>query len=203
MKTATARAHTGAREPATRDWLKAATEWRVLSLLFQLPTRRTRRELKSLLPMTPREFAGLAREWAAVSLKAAEAEYHRVLGPGGIPAIESSYDPNALAGRGPLLADVRGFYEAFAYRPEKPPAELPDHIAVELDFLSYLAFKVAFARHEGREGEAQIAMQAYDRFQQEHLRTWLTPFHERLSEARGPFYGCISAILIRSARQDP
>ena len=171
-----------------KRWLETAARWRLLSLLFQLPTRESRRELKRLAGSVPNGLGALGRDWTRVPLRDAASEFHRVLGPGGIPAVESSYDPNALAGRGPLLADIAGFHEAFAYRPEKPPAEVPDHIAVELDFLSYVAFKVAFALHEGRGGEAGIAWQAYDRFLEQHLATWMAPFRERLALTASPFF---------------
>jgi len=171
-----------------KRWLATASRWRLLSLLFQLPTREARRELKRLAGSVPRDLASLAKAWTAVPMKDAAAEFHRVLGPGGIPAVESSYDPNALAGRGPLLADIAGFHEAFAYRPEKPPAEVPDHIAVELDFLSYLAFKTAFALHAGSWEESQITAKAYEHFLAEHLCTWVPTFHERLERAACPFY---------------
>jgi TorA maturation chaperone TorD len=171
-----------------KRWLATASRWRLLSLLFQLPTRETRRELKRLGQTAPAPLAALAREWTDLPLPAAAAEFHRVLGPGGIPAVESSYDPNALAGRGPLLADIAGFHEAFAYRPEKPPAEVPDHVAVELDFLSYLAFKVAFALHDGQRREAEIAAQAHEKFQRDHLHGWVAAFRERLERTGSPFF---------------
>jgi TorA maturation chaperone TorD len=179
------------RQPGDRDaqpWLEAASRWRLLSLFFQLPTRATRRELRLLARSVPRELAALAGEWAGVPLKLAAAEFHRVLGAGGIPAVESSYDPNALAGRGPLLADIAGFHEAFAYRPGKPPAEVPDHIASQLDFLSYLSFKAAFALHEGQEENARIAIEAHHRFIEQHVATWLVAFRQKLDRSGSPFF---------------
>lgn len=171
-----------------RRWLADASRWRLLSLLFQLPTPETRREMRRLAGAVPPELAALAGEWAGIPLPLAAEEFHRVLGAGGIPAVESSYDPNALAGRGPLLADIAGFHEAFAYRPEKPPAEVPDHIAVQLDFLSYLAFKAAFALHAGQEENARIASEAHDRFLEQHLATWLAAFRAKLEHSGSVFF---------------
>jgi TorA maturation chaperone TorD len=171
-----------------QKWLEAASRWRLLSLFFQLPTPETRRELRHLSSSTPQDLAALAGEWASVSQKLAAAEFHRVLGAGGIPAVESSYDPNALAGRGPLLADIAGFHEAFAYRPDRPPAEVPDHIAVQLDFLSYLAFKAAFALHEGQEENAGIAAGAYRNFMEQHVATWVSAFREKLERSGSAFF---------------
>jgi TorA maturation chaperone TorD len=170
-------------ESSARDWLEVSARWRLLSLCFQLPTPVIRREIKRLSKTAAEPLAEIAAEWASAPLQEAAAEYHRVLGPGGVPAVESSYDPNALAGRGPLLADIAGFYEAFAYRPEEPPAAVPDHIAVQLDFLSYLAMKAAFALHDHRPNDARITVQAYQKFQREHLYTWLREFQDRLVQS--------------------
>lgn len=186
---------------AAQQWLEAASRWRLLSLFFQLPTPETRRELRLLAHSATRELGALAGQWAGVPLKQAAAEFHRVLGAGGIPAVESSYDPNALAGRGPLLADIAGFHEAFAYRPEKPPAEVPDHIAVQLDFLSYLSFKAAFALYEGQEEKARIAIEAHQRFVEQHLATWLTAFREKLERSASAFFiRAAASIEIPQAR---
>jgi TorA maturation chaperone TorD len=166
-----------------RLWLETASRWRVLSLLFQLPTSQSRRELSRLADGFSGELEKAAKEWARIPLKEAEAQFHRAFGPGGIPATESSYDPNALAGRGPLLADIAGFHEAFAYRPEMAPGHVPDHIAAEADLLSFLAFKVAFAVDGAKGEEAGITAAAYGRFLQDHVRTWLPAFQERVERS--------------------
>jgi TorA maturation chaperone TorD len=183
----------------SRRWLETAARWRVLSLLFQLPTRESRRELNRLVEGLPGELAAAAREWTRFPLKDAEAEYHRVFGSGGIPATESAYDPNALAGRGPLLADIAGFHEAFAYRPERPPAPVPDHIAAEADFLSYLALKVAFALDAENDEEGQIAVRAFERFLSDHLRAWLPAFQERAERAGLPWLVRVLPALTEAA----
>lgn len=172
----------------TQHWLAQAATWRYFSLLFTLPTRQSRAELRRLAHEVPRELRSLGESWSALPLKDTEAEFHRVLGAGGVPAVESSYDDNALAGRGPLLADVRAFYEAFSYAPERPPAELPDHIAVQLDYLAYLAMKLAFAHHAGRPADAQITREACDRFLKEHVCEWVPRFAASVARAASPFY---------------
>ena len=188
MKKRSRHTHRVAIADKSRAWLQAAGNWRVLSLLFQNPSREARRELNRLIREASKKLAPLAREWAEVPQREAEEHFQFIFGPGGIPAVESSYDPNALAGRGPLLADIAGFHEAFAYRPARPPAEVPDHIAVELDFLSYLAFKTAFALHAKQKKQGDIAARAYARFLQDHLHTWLSAFRERLNNSASPYY---------------
>ena len=189
--------------PGAREWLASAATWRCFSLCFRLPTEESRAGLIALGPELTEELRELVSALAEVPLDAWEEEYHRVLGPGCIPACESSYDDNALAGRGPLLADVRGFYEAFAYQPPELPAELPDHLAVQLDFLSFLAVKCAFALHEGREAEARIAQEAYEKFAAQHLRNWLPRFHDALNRSASSLYLGVSSSLCRCALDSP
>ncbi len=192
-----------AKSPAgseARKWLERSAKWRCLSLLFQLPTRESRKEVRRIAAEVPRELRKLAEQSTSHSLSAAEMEYHRVLGAGGIPAVESSYDDNALAGRGPVLADVRAFYEAFSYQPKKLPAELPDHIAVELDFLAYLAMKIAFALHESMKKEAHTAEDAYERFLQEHLCEWAAKLETQVERAASPVYGPIAQELTQQLK---
>lgn len=100
--------------------------------------------------------------------------------PGGLPSCESSVDRAALAGRGPLLATIGSFYQAFAYEPDASEREVPDNIAVELDFLAYLAFKTAFAVDEGSADDREIATTTSGVFLRDHLGFWIAPFLESL-----------------------
>ena len=128
----------------------------------------------------------------AVALASAEEErrerYFAVLGPGGCPATESAYDLAAMANRGPLIAEVSAFYEAFSYPARLTSDVVPDHVVVELDFMGYLAFKIAYALHENRADDRAVAEAAYTDFRDRHVRFWLQAFCERLQEtAASPF----------------
>lgn len=185
----------------TQEALSAATGWRWASLLFQSPVAAAQAELRALAEELPEEFRESARELSTLPLNEWETEFHRVLGPGGIPACESSYDDNALAGRGPLLAEIAGFYEAFAYRPAMETPETPDHLAVELGFLSYLALKVAYALHEEQSQEKQIAENAYWRFLEAHPLFWLGRWGEGMTQTGSPFYGAAANWLVEWTSQ--
>ena len=185
-----------ATEQDVLTWLQRASTWRFFSLYFRLPTAETEAELAALAPEASDALRELAEIRRQLTLAEWEQEFHRVLGAGGIPACASSYDDNALAGRGPMLADIAGFFRAFAYRPEKLPAEVPDHVAVELDFLAFLSVKVAFALHESREDQAAIARQAYEEFLTEHVRDWVERFHAMLEQTSSPAYLRAAQILM-------
>lgn len=167
---------TGARDAALRLWLERAVCWRFASTLFRAPTADGLAEQCLLRPMLPDGSRDEAAGLAGVPLDTWEREFHRVLGPGGLPSCESSFDRAALAGRGPLLAAIGGFYQAFAYEPHAQEHEVPDNIAVEADFLAYLAFKVAFAADAGLPEELAVTAEAYDAFLRDHLEFWLEPF---------------------------
>jgi len=168
------------REQALRRWLERASCWRFAATLFRTPTADGLRELRVLLPMLPDAARDEAGPLPDIPLDTWEREFHRVLGPAGLPSCESSFDRATLAGRGPLLAAIGGFYQAFGYEPDARAREVPDHIASELDFLAYLAFKGAFAVDTGLRQETEVTTEAYEAFLRDHLGFWIAPFLESL-----------------------
>ena len=99
-----------------------------------------------------------------------------------------------MASRGPLLAEVAAYYEAFGYVPA-PLREVPDHIAVELGFLSFMALKIAFARFESRADDAGVALEAYEKFQTKHLGVWAPAFCAALAETGSSQYQSVARLL--------
>lgn len=190
-------------EPVLRLWLERAVCWRFAGTLFRPPTAETLAELRVLRPMLPDEARDAAPGVLDETLDAWEHEFHRVLGPGGLPACESSFDRAALAGRGPLLAAIGGFYQAFAYEPAAQEREVPDNIAVELDFLGYLAFKAAFAADARMQEELEVTTQAYDAFLRDHLGFWIEPFVESLLATDSDVYRAAAAWLQARVARPP
>ncbi len=109
--------------------------------------------------------------------------YHLALGPtGAVRDCESDYEVNPLGGKGPLLADIAGFYRAFHYEDETLLGLGPDHIAQELGYLAWLSMRVAFAWHtRDADGEA-LCREASARFVEAHLGRWLLTFCARVRE---------------------
>jgi TorA maturation chaperone TorD len=163
------------------DWLSRAAVWRFGALLFREPGPERPGELQALAPLLPAELRAAAQPIVAeVSLR--NDRYFAVLGPGGCAATESAYDLAAMANRGPLLAEVSAFYESFSY-PVRLSSDLaPDHLVVELDFLGFLALKVAYALYEGKGDERDVAESAYSDFRDRHLCFWLDALRNRLHD---------------------
>ncbi|RMD97247.1 MAG: hypothetical protein D6812_15605, partial [Deltaproteobacteria bacterium] len=63
---------------------------------------------------------------------------------------------------------------------------LPDHVAVELEFLSYLCGKEIAAAQEGKD-RARIT-EAQRRFIERHLALWFPPFARMVAEKTDTLY---------------
>ena len=160
----------GESDPRVVDHLRRAARWRLLALSFECPRQDWQEQLDALAAECGesdlQELARRAREEASPEL------YHTTFGPGGPAAPrEVSYAGPILPGL--LLADLQAFYDAFAYRPTV--AEPPDHVAVELSFLSYLHLKAAYALAREDDDEAAVAAETAKRFAETHLAKILGP----------------------------
>ena len=108
-------------------------------------------------------------------------------------AFENDYAEGDVWRRAHQLADLSGFYRAFGVG---HPSERPDHIAVELEFLYLLSYKLAWALASGDEEHAEVCAGAEDRFLEDHVLRWMPGFAERLSRvgAGGP-YAAVAHLL--------
>lgn len=161
-------------------WLARAAMWRFGAQLFREPQSACQDDLRALVPLLPSKQTSAAQLAAGENVRMEQ--YFAVLGPGGCPATESAYDLAAMANRGPLVAEVSAFYEAFGYPPRLTSDLAPDHLVIELDFLGFLAMKVAYAQHEGRDADRDVAKAAYLDFRDRHPRFWMERLRDRLSE---------------------
>lgn len=171
-------------------WLSRAAMLQFVSLALQTPTPEILAEMRDLCASLPSALAESARvvlEWPA---DAWEPEFFSVLGPAGCAVCESSYERAAQASRGPLLAKVAGFYEAFGYTSDRLK-EVPDHAAVEFGFLSFLAMKVAFATFESKPEKASVATDAYADFHRQHIGAWFPDCVAAVQATGSEHYGVI------------
>lgn len=124
-----------------------------------------------------------------------EGEYWRLFGPGGtVSPYETEYDPLVNARKGHELADLLGFYIAFGFKLRE--GELPDHLAVELEFLSLLLLKLLYARREGMEEAEAVTSTAIASFLRDHLGRWVEAFAERVeTEAESETFRALAKLL--------
>ena len=125
-------------------------------------------------------------------------EHVRLFGPAGrVPLTESSWgDAGRLLGKAASLADGGGFYRAFGLEPAVARPRPEDHLAVELEFMSVLALKEAWARNEGEDGGLAVTRAAATKFLADHLGTWIGAWCEALAEQGSPdFYRALGAAI--------
>lgn len=180
--------------------LSRAASYRFLALLLSTPSEQARAELTALASEVTGELKEDAPRLGEVSGASLQGLYHRLLGASGqVPDVECAYDDNTAGGRGPLIADVAGFYKAFAY--EHPAPNTADHIAAELDFLGWLALKSAYARHEGAAEHFEVTQLAREKFVGDHLGRWAMPFLERLAQVgEGTHYEAVAVLASKTLR---
>lgn len=82
------------------------------------------------------------------------------------------------------LADLAAFYRAFGLEVADGAAERPDHIGMELEFMSVIAAKEAYAHAHGFDDErCALCREAQKKFLREHLGRWVPGFARRLARA--------------------
>lgn len=75
------------------------------------------------------------------------------------------------------LADISGFYKAFGVEVSKDDTTNRwDHIAVELEFLHFLTYKLAFAIENHGDKEQESCLAAKKKFLNAHIGRWIKAF---------------------------
>jgi TorA maturation chaperone TorD len=120
------------------------------------------------------------------------------------PPYETEYIDSKFAfQRSQTLADIAGFYRAFGYELSPEHRERPDHVSLELEFMSLLCSLEhrALTQSDGRgAGLAAVCREAQQKFLAEHLCCWLPAFatllHRTAPEAFYSAVGsCLSALI--------
>lgn len=177
-------------DPAAWALLREAAEWRLVSLLLECPHSGWAAQVISL---AQESADGHLLAAANASAEASPGLYHTTFGPGGPAAPrEVSYHDSLLPG--PILAELHGCYEAFAYRPSIP--EPPDHIAVETGFISYLRVKEAYAQLRGDDEQRQVCHQTARWFLEAHLDPWAHALAGALQSSGVPYLRHTAAALL-------
>ena len=128
-----------------------------------------------------------------------EEAHVRLFGPAArCPLTETSWgDAARLLGKPAQIADISGFYRAFGLQPVSGPDATPeDHLVTELEFMSILYLKEAYARTAGLEEQLSITRDALNKFLEEHLATWTDYWIEQVQCENPPaFYRTLATLL--------
>jgi DMSO reductase family type II enzyme chaperone len=97
-------------------------------------------------------------------------------------------------GRSSVLFEVKRFYKFFGLD-VKGSKELPDHIALELEFMHYLTFRQADALRKNDLKRALELLLPQKDFLERHLAAWVPTFSEKLEErSELEFYRELAAL---------
>lgn len=105
------------------------------------------------------------------------------------PPYETFYLKRPGQSEGALAAEISGLYGQAGLIVSPETNDLPDHIAIELEFMSFLCEKEFNAEREGDDEAANIARQEQQNFNRQHLALWFPKFAKKaLEKASDTFY---------------
>ena len=112
-----------------------------------------------------------------------------------VPCYESMYLDSSGLVMGRPAQQVRRAYAAEGLGLAERFHDLPDHLAVEMEFMAYLCSREGSAWIEADAANAARWAQKEAAFLHDHLLRWLPAFRDRLSrETRLPFYNDVSLL---------
>lgn len=130
---------------------------------------------------------------------------------GHVPLYATEYGRGRATAKGHELADLSGFYRAFGVSlggldGEDHLSELPDHVAVELEFHGYLLLKEAALDRAGDREGLEIVRDAQRKFLGEHLAVLLPTIVQALGGRHSTyariFEWCAALVAAECARVD-
>jgi putative dimethyl sulfoxide reductase chaperone len=142
------------------------------------------------------------KEESELDLTETRLEYNRLfVGPNALPCppYESVYRSDRSASElgmlmGPNVLDVKKRYNEAGLQIAQNFSDLPDHISVEMEFMSYLCDKEADALSKQKDERIWRSRQA--EFWRAHLEPWIGEFSEAvLSNSRSVFYKAAATFL--------
>lgn len=143
-------------------------------------------------------FAGKDRGRCEKFLADLKLEYTRLfMGPYGLPVppYESVYREPTRTVMGASTLDVLRRYEEAGLVLSPSFKELPDHVAVELEFLALLSSEEAEAWERGDAAESLRFLRLEEAFLRDHLVPWIGSFCDRVvSSTEGPFYQAMAEL---------
>ncbi len=176
--------------------LQRAALYRFFALAFMPPVRNRLVELSQLANELKDPDRDKARSvLAEADTPDIEGIYHALIGAQkNCRCCESDYLREAAGNKGVVLGDIAGFYHAFGFEQTAELREVPDHVSIELSFLSFLALKESYALHRGATAQAELCRDAEYKFLAEHLDRWLSLFTGSLAAAARDGFYCSLAL---------
>jgi len=126
---------------------------------------------------------------------------HTARGP--VPPYETEHGEDTLFQKPQEMADLAGFLKAFGLVLDPRLHERIDHVSCELEFLSFLARKEAYALECDDQPMRLETRRATRLFLRDHLARFVPSFARRAMQADpGGFYGGLAALCLDVVRAD-
>ncbi len=139
-------------------------------------------------------FNNIENELQSTTLDALLEEYLSTFGSATVavdcPAYEMYFGRSHIFQQSHELADISGFYRAFGLEVSKDDtANRWDHIAVELEFLHFITYKLAYAMENHGDEEQKACLAAKKKFLNAHIGVWIQAFSKAVEKkSPGGFY---------------
>lgn len=133
--------------------------------------------------------------WRSIDDRELTEDYARLF-DSAVSLHETMYDGRSMAARAVVLADIEGLYQAFGFRHDD--AELPDHIAAELSFLSLLLRKESYALANDLTAQAGLATHTASVFLKQHLGRWVDALEQQIRAigTETPYYDLVVLLVV-------
>ncbi len=128
-----------------------------------------------------------------------EGEYNHLfvhLGSAKCPPYETEYGYDNVFQKTQAMADIAAFYRAYELEVADTNTDRVDFISTELEYMSYLALKEAYATEHGKEEHLEICQDSQKKFLQDHLGRWVKLFSQILQKpTSSQFYQQLGKLL--------
>lgn len=171
--------------------LARADIYRVLSNAFAYPGKEEMESLRELakdvedsishLPFDIKEeYSAFVKNVESADAEGLRPEYTEMfLTRMFCPPTETVYGKNSFNTPN-ILGDISGFYKAFGFVLSDKNSVPHDNVAVELEFMSFLELKIAYALEQGMEENLETCLAAKNKFLAEHIGRWVWVFGQNL-----------------------
>lgn len=178
------------------ELFRLGRKFSLASLLLGYPGDRFARDLGSMARELDDVIADVPELGAEAELDDLRSEYIGLFDRGGATAYESEYGHHKGLSKGRDLADVMAFYTAFGFGLGECH-EMPDHVAVELEFYGHLVQKEARLGELGDTVGVEIVRDAAGKFLQAHLGGFIAALARAPAVANSAWYGPLLRELVR------
>lgn len=152
-----------------------ALDFALAAAVSGYPTATFHQRLSTVLEVKPAPWAQPLLEASASTEGLAQLQAtflsHFEVGAGRVPLHETEYGRSAGMSKGNDLADLAGFYRAYALElnADEGDHELYDHLSVELEFYTSLLARLALVTHRGDAEGVEVVEATRKSFLRDHL----------------------------------